>query len=56
MAATLEALGYGAYFYEPEAGGHGRGKDNRERARSIALGYRFFAQAIGWEDAAEDAG
>lgn len=48
MAAKLEALGYEAYFYEPEAGGHGYGKDNRERARFIALGYRFLAQAIGW--------
>ena len=49
-------MGYDAYFYEPEAGGHGYCKDNRERARFIALGYRFLAQAIGWETAAADAG
>jgi prolyl oligopeptidase len=56
MAAKLQALGYEAYFYEPEAGGHGYGKDNRERARFIALGYRFLAQAIGWSAVAADAG
>ena len=48
MAAKLQAMGYGAYFYEPEAGGHGYGKDNRERVRFIALNYRFLARAIGW--------
>ena len=56
MAAKLQALGYVAYFYEPEAGGHGYGKDNRERARFIALGSRFLAQAIGWAGAAADPG
>ncbi|HEV2303719.1 MAG TPA: prolyl oligopeptidase family serine peptidase [Stellaceae bacterium] len=57
MAAKLQTLGYEAYFYEPEAGGHGYGKDNRERARFIALGYRFLAEAIGWApDAAGDGG
>jgi prolyl oligopeptidase len=32
MAAKLQAMGYEAYFYEPAAGGHGYGKDNKERA------------------------
>jgi prolyl oligopeptidase len=54
MAAKLQALGYPALFYEPGAGGHGYGKDNRERAAFIALGYRFLRAAIGWE--AEDNG
>jgi prolyl oligopeptidase len=49
MAAKLQALGYEAYFYEPEAGGHGYGKDNRERAQFTALGYNFLRRAIGWE-------
>lgn len=38
-----------AYFYEPAAGGHGYGKDNRERATFVALGYTFLRRAIGWE-------
>jgi prolyl oligopeptidase len=49
MAAKLQAMGYSqAYFYEPPAGGHGYGKDNRERAHFIALGYAFLRRAIGW--------
>ena len=48
MAAKLRALGYTAHFYEPEAGGHGYGKDNRERAGFVALGYHFLRKAIGW--------
>ncbi|MBO0736723.1 MAG: S9 family peptidase [Alphaproteobacteria bacterium] len=48
MAAKLQAMGYEAYFYEPAAGGHGYGKDNRERASFTALGYNFLRQAIGW--------
>ncbi|MER9579147.1 prolyl oligopeptidase family serine peptidase [Mesorhizobium sp. M0400] len=48
MAAKLQALGYPAYFYEPSAGGHGYGKDNRERAAFIALGNNFLRSAIGW--------
>ena len=39
MAAKLQAMGYEAYFYEPAAGGHGYGKDNKERAAFTALGY-----------------
>ncbi|RAZ73029.1 prolyl oligopeptidase family serine peptidase [Mesorhizobium atlanticum] len=48
MAAKLQALGYPAYFYELSAGGHGHGKDNRERAAFIALGNNFLRGAIGW--------
>jgi prolyl oligopeptidase len=49
MAAKLQAMGYEAYFFEPAAGGHGYGKDNRERAAFTALGYNFLRRAIGWE-------
>jgi prolyl oligopeptidase len=52
MAAKLQALGCEAYFYEPEAGGHGYGKDNRERAQFTALGYTFLRRAIGWDPTA----
>ncbi|KRQ97393.1 peptidase S9 [Bradyrhizobium jicamae] len=52
MAAKLQAMGYEAYFYEPAAGGHGYGKDNRERAGFIALGYAFLRNKIGWGDGA----
>ncbi|MGD9882444.1 MAG: prolyl oligopeptidase family protein [Reyranella sp.] len=49
MAAKLQAMGYDqVYFYEPEAGGHGYGKDNRERASFSALGYTFLREKIGW--------
>ena len=50
MAAKLQAMGYEAWFYEPAAGGHGYGKDNRERAGFIALGYTFLRNEIGWVD------
>ncbi|GLR45230.1 prolyl oligopeptidase [Mesorhizobium amorphae] len=49
MAAKLQALGYPAYFFEPGAGGHGYGKDNRERAAFIAMGKNFLRSAIGWQ-------
>jgi len=49
MAAKLQAMGYEAWFYEPASGGHGYGKDNRERAAFTALGYNFLRRAIGWE-------
>jgi prolyl oligopeptidase len=48
MAAKLQAMGYEAYFYEPAAGGHGYGKDNKERASFTALGYNFLRHAIAW--------
>jgi prolyl oligopeptidase len=48
MAAKLQAIGYEAYFYEPAAGGHGFGKDNKERAAFAALGFTFLREKIGW--------
>ncbi|MCC2096737.1 MAG: S9 family peptidase [Hyphomicrobiales bacterium] len=48
MAAKLQAMGYEAWFYEPAAGGHGYGKDNRERAAFTALGFAFLREKIGW--------
>jgi prolyl oligopeptidase len=50
MAAKLQAMGYDADFYEPAAGGHGFGRDNKERAAFTALGYRFLKDKIGWAD------
>jgi prolyl oligopeptidase len=50
MAAKLQAMGYEAYFYEPAAGGHGYGKDNKERAGFTALGFSFLKDKIGWAD------
>ena len=50
MTAKLQAMGYEAYFYEPAAGGHGYGKDNKERAAFTALGYAFLKNKIGWSD------
>jgi prolyl oligopeptidase len=50
MAAKLQAMGYEAYFYEPAAGGHGYGKDNKERAGFTALGFTFLKDKIGWAD------
>ncbi|MHB8271372.1 prolyl oligopeptidase family serine peptidase [Bradyrhizobium sp.] len=50
MAAKLQAMGYEAYFYEPAAGGHGYGKDNKERAAFTALGFTFLKDKIGWAD------
>ncbi len=50
MTAKLQAMGYEAWFYEPAAGGHGYGKDNKERAGFTALGYTFLRDKIGWFD------
>jgi prolyl oligopeptidase len=50
MTAKLQAMGYEAYFYEPAAGGHGYGKDNKERAAFTALGYAFLRDKVGWSD------
>jgi prolyl oligopeptidase len=50
MTAKLQAMGYEAYLYEPAAGGHGYGKDNKERAAFTALGYAFLKNKIGWTD------
>ena len=52
MAAKLQAMGYEAWFYEPAAGGHGYGKDNKERAGFQVLGLRFLKTKIGWLDEA----
>jgi prolyl oligopeptidase len=49
MTAKLAAMGYQPYFYEPATGGHGFGKDNKERAAFIALGYGFLREMIGWQ-------
>jgi prolyl oligopeptidase len=51
MTAKLQAMGYEAWFYEPAAGGHGYGKDNKERAAFSALGIAFMRDKIGWTDA-----
>lgn len=48
MAAKLQAMGYKAFFYEPESGGHGYGKTNQEVANFVALGYHFLRSSIGW--------
>jgi prolyl oligopeptidase len=50
MTAKLQAMGYEVYLYEPAAGGHGYGKDNRERASFTVLGYSFLKAKIGWRD------
>jgi prolyl oligopeptidase len=52
MAAKLQAMGYDAWLYEPAAGGHGYGKDNKERAAFTVLGYSFLKDRIGWVDSA----
>ncbi|BAM86639.1 putative prolyl oligopeptidase [Bradyrhizobium oligotrophicum S58] len=49
MTAKLQAMGYDTWFYEPAAGGHGYGTDNRERASFITLGTRFLARHVGLE-------
>jgi prolyl oligopeptidase len=51
MTAKLQAMGYQAYLYEPAAGGHGYGKDNKERAAFQVLGFAFLKSSIGWPDA-----
>ena len=48
MTAKLQAMGYDAAFYEPQAGGHGYGKDNTEIATFAALGMTFLKQSINW--------
>jgi prolyl oligopeptidase len=49
MAAKLQAMGYGAYFYEPATGGHSAGKDHSEVAALQSLGYNFLRNGIGWD-------
>jgi prolyl oligopeptidase len=50
MTAKLQAMGYEAWFYEPAAGGHGYGKDNKERASFTVLGFSFLKNKIDWSD------
>jgi prolyl oligopeptidase len=50
MTAKLQTMGYEAWFYEPAAGGHGYGKDNKERASFTVLGFSFLKNKIGWSD------
>jgi prolyl oligopeptidase len=50
MTAKLQAMGYDAWLYEQAAGGHGYGKDNKERAAFTVLGYSFLKEKIGWSD------
>ena len=47
FAAKLMALGYDAHFYEPASGGHGYGKDNKERAAFTSLGLNFLWEKLG---------
>jgi prolyl oligopeptidase len=47
ITAQLQA-GYKPYLYESAAGGHGYGKENKERASFTALGYNFLRSTIGW--------
>lgn len=49
MASKLQAMGYEAHFYEPAAGGHSAGKDNKEQAAFMALGLAFLREKIGWQ-------
>ncbi|MDR3517459.1 MAG: prolyl oligopeptidase family serine peptidase [Azospirillaceae bacterium] len=49
MAAKLQAMGYTAYFYEEEAGGHAHGQNSADVATFFALGHRFLRHVIGWE-------
>jgi prolyl oligopeptidase len=53
MAAKLQAMGYEAHFYEPAAGGHGAGTNNREVATFTALGCTFLREKIGFVAAGE---
>ena len=46
FALKLQEMGYHAWFYEPPAGGHGYGKDNKERAAFTALGLNFLWENI----------
>ena len=48
MAAKLQAMGHEAYFYELTSGGHSTRNNHRERAKLMAIGYRFMRASIGW--------
>jgi prolyl oligopeptidase len=51
MAAKLQDLGRNAWFYELDTGGHSYGNTHREQASSMALGFAFLRDNIGWRDA-----
>jgi prolyl oligopeptidase len=49
FAAKLQAMGYAdARYFEIPTGGHGYGKDAKERATFSTLGLTFLARSIGW--------
>ncbi|WP_245318534.1 prolyl oligopeptidase family serine peptidase [Bradyrhizobium sp. DOA1] len=50
MVAKLQGMGYEAYLYEPAAGGHGYGRDNKDHAGFQVLGFQFLKSKIGWLD------
>lgn len=50
MVAKLQVMGYEAYFYEADGGGHGYGRDNKEHASFQVLGFQFLKSKIGWLD------
>lgn len=47
MAATLQAMGYDALYYEQAEGGHGAGADAAQRAFFHALGFAFARRTVG---------
>jgi prolyl oligopeptidase len=54
MAIKLQSMGYEAYFHEPATGGHSAGKDHKEQATFLALGFAFIRNAIGWDTDAQE--
>lgn len=50
MVAKLQVMGYEAYLYEADGGGHGYGRDNKEHASFQVLGFQFLKSKIGWLD------
>lgn len=56
MAAKLQALGYRAFFYELDAGGHSYANEHKESATLTALGYAFLRKNICWSTELSSAG
>jgi prolyl oligopeptidase len=48
QTGDLRVLSYETCFHEPTAGGHGYGKDNKERDSFTDLGYAFLREKVGW--------
>jgi prolyl oligopeptidase len=46
MAARMEELGYGFYYYENIDGGHAAASDQRERAQRIALEFTYLSRRL----------